>query len=84
MARAWSPDSPNCVMVYQGHGSSINCLAASAADRELYTGSADGTARSWDIETGQQLRVFDGHNSAITCMKVGGPVGTNHNQKCAK
>lgn len=73
-ARAWTPDSPNCVVVYQGHGSSVNCIAASEANRELYTGSSDGTARSWDIETGQQLRVFDGHQSAILCMKASGAV----------
>ena len=69
-ARAWAPDSPDCVVVYQGHGSSVNCIAASEANRELYTGSSDGTARSWDIETGQQLRVFDGHQSAIMCIKA--------------
>ena len=71
-ARAWVPDSPDCVVVYQGHGSSVNCIAASEANRELYTGSSDGTARSWDIETGQQLRVFDGHQSAIMCIKASG------------
>ena len=80
-ARAWSLDSPNCVVVYQGHGSSVNCIAASEANRELYTGSSDGTARSWDIETGQQLRVFDGHQSAIMCMQASGAL-LQPNHRC--
>ena len=57
-------------MTYQGHGSAITCLSARECERELYTGSSDGTARSWDIETGHSLRVFDGHQSTITCMQV--------------
>ena len=46
-------------------------MAASEPDRELYTGSSDGTARSWNVETGQALRVFEGHQAPVTCMQVG-------------
>lgn len=69
-ARAWPMDSSSSTMVYRGHGSGVQCLAAREKHRELYTGSSDGTVRSWDIESGQILRVFDGHQGAIVCMKV--------------
>ena len=61
------------------------CLAANESNRELFTGSSDGTARSWDIETRQQLRVFDGHQGAIMCIQVciflqrGQPILEYHN-----
>lgn len=67
-ARAWSMDSSSAVVVYRGHGSGVQCLAA--RDQELYTGSADSTARLWDVTTGQALRIFDGHQGAIVCMQV--------------
>lgn len=69
-ARAWSMDKPSAVVVYKGHGSGVQCLAARQQEQELYTGSADGTARSWDVSSGQALRVFDGHQGAIVCMQV--------------
>ena len=69
-ARAWSMDSPSAMVVYQGHGSVVQCLAVGKGDQELYTGSADGTARSWDVLTGQARRVFDGHQGAVVCLKV--------------
>ena len=58
------------VVVYKGHGSAVLCIAASEPDRELFTGSSDGTARSWNVETGQPLRVFEGHQAPVTCMQV--------------
>ena len=59
------------MVIFKGHGSSVLCMAASEPDRELFTGSSDGTARSWNIETGQAIRVFEGHQAPVTCMQVG-------------
>ncbi|XP_065888540.1 WD repeat-containing protein 86-like [Dysidea avara] len=47
-------------------------MATSEPDRELFTGSSDGTARSWNVETGQPLRVFEGHQAPVTCMQLSG------------
>lgn len=69
-ARAWPMDSPVSTMVYKGHGSAVQCLAARDKHRELYTGSSDGTIRSWDIQSGQILNVFDRHQGAIVCLQV--------------
>ena len=58
------------ILVSLGHDSVVLCMATSEPDRELFTGSSDGTARSWNVETGQPLRVFEGHQAPVTCMQV--------------
>jgi WD40 repeat protein len=55
---------------FQGHTSSVTCLAITPDGRTLATGSFDNEIRLWDLATGRQRRVLRGHPGGIQAMAL--------------
>jgi WD40 repeat protein len=53
------------VMVLEGHGDTVLCVAASSCGRYFATGGRDRTARIWDARSGRLVRVLEGHTNRV-------------------
>ena len=52
-----------------GHSGAVNSLCQ-MNDRELVSGSWDGTAKVWDLETGQCTKTLEGHSYAVAVFAM--------------
>ncbi|XP_037134318.1 CMT1A duplicated region transcript 1 protein [Syngnathus acus] len=67
--RCWSVRTDQCVLVFYGHSSMINCLDIHA-DR-LVSGAKDCTAKVWSLQTEKHLEDFNfKHRSSVRCVKI--------------
>uniref|UniRef100_A0A1E1WCF4 Uncharacterized protein n=1 Tax=Pectinophora gossypiella TaxID=13191 RepID=A0A1E1WCF4_PECGO len=52
------------------HTSYISCCLFPNSDRQILTGSGDGTCALWDIESGQLLQSFQAHAADVMCVDL--------------
>ncbi|CAF4876260.1 guanine nucleotide-binding protein subunit beta-5 [Pieris rapae] len=52
------------------HTSYMSCCLFPNTDRQMLTGSGDGTCALWDIESGQLLQSFQGHGADVTSIDL--------------
>ncbi|XP_037873698.1 guanine nucleotide-binding protein subunit beta-5 [Bombyx mori] len=52
------------------HTSYISACLFPNTDRQLLTGSGDGTCALWDVESGQLLQSFQGHAADVMCLDL--------------
>lgn len=64
--RSWRATDYSCGAVYRGHNYPIWCLAESATDLYLATGSRDSTARLWSTTREVPLQIYAGHTQDVT------------------
>ena len=55
---------------FEGHTGRVTCLALSADEKSLFTGSDDKTVRQWDLATGKSVRTFQGHEQGIISVVI--------------
>lgn len=58
-------DSGDCIHIYSGHTSSVNCAIYSGDGQRILSSSSDKTIKEWDRYTGECLRTFEGHVGAV-------------------
>ena len=63
--RIWDIHSGECLNIFQGHASWVNCIAYSLDGRNLASSGLDGTVRLWDVEQGHCLKVLQEHTSWV-------------------
>jgi WD40 repeat protein len=66
-ARIWDPasDSPDPLVVLEGHGAEARYVSWSADGKYVVTAANDDTARVWDAATGAEVSVLSGHTDAV-------------------
>ncbi|XP_045502013.1 guanine nucleotide-binding protein subunit beta-5 [Colias croceus] len=52
------------------HTSYMSCCLFPNTDRQMLTGSGDGTCALWDIESGQLLQSFQGHSADVMSLDL--------------
>ncbi|VVC99677.1 unnamed protein product, partial [Leptidea sinapis] len=52
------------------HSSYLSCCLFPNTDRQMLTGSGDGTCALWDIESGQLLQSFQGHSADVMSLDL--------------
>lgn len=57
---------------FEGHAMKIRCLAFTADETQLLSGSDDRTIKLFDVSDvrGAYIRSFCGHTGAVTCIRV--------------
>ena len=57
-AYAWDLTAQKCVGRFSGHGDLLHCLAVRSKQRQLLSGSEDGTLRLWDVRNHSSTHVL--------------------------
>ena len=66
------PAANKLIRKLDGHGGQVTCLALSADEKWLFTGSDDSTIRQWDLATGKTVRTLQGHEKGIVSLALSG------------
>ncbi|XP_024534687.1 THO complex subunit 6-like [Selaginella moellendorffii] len=61
-AYGWDLETGQGSMVFQGHAGYLHCIASRPSQKQLITGSEDGTCRIWDCRSGRCTAVLDPWN----------------------
>lgn len=56
--------------ILRGHKGEVACMAISAKENMLVSGSKDGTLKVWDIQEGVCVKTLEGHKSAVVSVDI--------------
>jgi len=66
--RLWDAAIKEPLQTFKGHSSLVRSVAFSPDDKQVVSGSGDGTVRLWDAVTGALLQTFEGHTSGVNSV----------------
>jgi hypothetical protein len=70
VVRLWDAGGAREERAFEGHADEVLCVARSADNRFVVSGSRDRTLRLWDAATGKELRRLVGHTDAVRCLTL--------------
>lgn len=62
-------ETGNDVKIRTDHGGKIKTAAYSRDNKQILTGSVDGTACIWDVASGKKIVSFLGHTADVSCVE---------------
>ena len=67
--RLWTTEQSQCVRIFVGHFSDVDCLTFHPNNNYVASGSSDRSVRLWDGLTGNCVRLMTGHKAAISAVE---------------
>ncbi|KAH7422794.1 hypothetical protein KP509_12G026000 [Ceratopteris richardii] len=63
-AYCWDLEREKIITTFEGHSDYLHCICSRPSQKQVITGSEDGTVRIWDCRTAETIAILDAHKAA--------------------